>query len=37
MEYLDPVDSGTLKKIGINMAVLIGVALVLAALASVIV
>lgn len=37
MQYLEPVDSGTLKKIGINMAVLIGVAFVLAALAATIV
>jgi len=34
MDYLDPVDSTTLKKIGVNMAILVGVALTLAVLAS---
>ena len=37
MTYLDPVDSQTLKKVGINMAVLVGVALMLVVLAFTIV
>jgi hypothetical protein len=34
MTYLDPVDTGTMKKIGINVMVLVGVTFVLIALAS---
>ena len=37
MTYLDPVDTSTLRKVGINMLVLIGVALALAVLAGIIV
>jgi len=34
MTYLDPVDTQTMKKIGINVAVLIGVTLILVAVAG---
>jgi|GEM_PF-5354963 len=34
MTYLDPVDSQTMKKIGINVGVLVAVALILAVLAG---
>ncbi len=37
MAYLDPVDTHTLRKVGINMAVLVGVALALVVLAMAIV
>ena len=37
MAYLDPVDTHTLRKVGINMAVLIAVALALAVLSATIV
>lgn len=34
MTYLDPVDTQTMKKLGINVAVLIGVALLLIVVAG---
>ena len=34
MTYLDPVDAQTLKKIGINVAVLVAVTLILVAVAG---
>ena len=37
MTYLDPADTSTLRKVGVNMIVLVGVALALAVLAGAIV